>query len=319
MKILFTGASSFSGMWFVKELAEQGHEVTAIFKRHLNDYSGIRRLRVDQVLPLCISHFNISFGDEAFLELLKKESFDLFCHHAADVTDYRSPNFDVGKAVASNTRNIKTILELLKHNGCQTMVLTGSVFEQNEGVSLDSDLPAISPYGLSKGLTSEVFNFYSQQLNIRCAKFVIPNPFGPYEEGRFTNYLAQNWLQTNTPAVNTPMYIRDNIPVTLLAKAYAHYISSLKNATTSLKYNPSYYVFSQGEFTSLFAKKLSARFNKECLFELKHQTDFPEPLKRINSEPIDSTALQWDEELFWDKSANYYQMIHLPSYHHATK
>ena len=27
MKILFTGASSFTGYWFVKTLAEAGHEV----------------------------------------------------------------------------------------------------------------------------------------------------------------------------------------------------------------------------------------------------------------------------------------------------
>ena len=33
MKILFTGASSFTGYWFVKELAERGHEVTALLRR----------------------------------------------------------------------------------------------------------------------------------------------------------------------------------------------------------------------------------------------------------------------------------------------
>ncbi len=31
MKILFTGASSFTGFWFAKELAAAGHEVFAVF------------------------------------------------------------------------------------------------------------------------------------------------------------------------------------------------------------------------------------------------------------------------------------------------
>ena len=33
MKILFTGGSSFTGMWFIRELAAAGHEVTAVFRR----------------------------------------------------------------------------------------------------------------------------------------------------------------------------------------------------------------------------------------------------------------------------------------------
>ena len=39
MKILFTGGSSFTGSWFIRELAAAGHEVTAIFR------SGGRRVR----------------------------------------------------------------------------------------------------------------------------------------------------------------------------------------------------------------------------------------------------------------------------------
>ena len=33
MKILFTGASSFTGYWFAKQLASAGHEVFALFRR----------------------------------------------------------------------------------------------------------------------------------------------------------------------------------------------------------------------------------------------------------------------------------------------
>ena len=38
MRILFTGGSSFTGYWFIKELAAAGHEVTATFQRQLDEY-----------------------------------------------------------------------------------------------------------------------------------------------------------------------------------------------------------------------------------------------------------------------------------------
>ena len=46
MKVLFTGASSFSGFWFVQALAKYGHEVVAVFQRQAHDYEGLRAHRV---------------------------------------------------------------------------------------------------------------------------------------------------------------------------------------------------------------------------------------------------------------------------------
>ena len=56
-------------------------------------------------------------------------------------------------------------------------MLTGSVFEQNEGAG-EPPLVAFSPYGLSKGLTAEVVRHRCREFGIRYGKFVIPNPFG---------------------------------------------------------------------------------------------------------------------------------------------
>ena len=62
---------------------------------------------------------------------------------------------------------------------------------------------------------------------ISLGKFVIPNPFGPLEEPRFTHYLAKKWFAKEVAIVNTPLYVRDNIHVSLLAKSYVHYVTSL--------------------------------------------------------------------------------------------
>ncbi len=49
MKILITGGSSFTGYWFIKELSSAGHKVYATFTKKLDDYTGIRKLRVDEL------------------------------------------------------------------------------------------------------------------------------------------------------------------------------------------------------------------------------------------------------------------------------
>ncbi|WP_059359689.1 NAD-dependent epimerase/dehydratase family protein [Parachlamydia acanthamoebae] len=314
MRILFTGASSFSGMWMVKQLADQGHQVTAIFKRSHTDYSGTRGQRVQAILPFVQAIFNCSFGSQRFLELTaNKGPWDLFCHHAADVQNYKSPEFDVGIAVANNVSHLKQVLEALLMQQCKKVVLTGTVFEQNEG---DGTYPlkAFSPYGLSKGLTSEIFRFYTEKLDMKLGKFVIPNPFGPYEEPRFTAYLVQKWFKKEVAAVSHPSYVRDNIHVALLAKAYVHFIENLKDEPGFEKLNPSGYVESQGSFTKRFSSELRPRLDLSCEFELHTQTDYSEPKERYNTDPL--RYLEWDEQKAWDELAVFYQQTY-GSYKHG--
>src|SRR5208282_5999641 len=100
MKILFTGGSSFTGYWFIKELASCGHEVVAIFRHPVDEYPDfLRRIRVRALIEICRPVFGVSFGDDHFLDLIKGETWDLFCHHAAEVSDYKSPDFNVMTAV----------------------------------------------------------------------------------------------------------------------------------------------------------------------------------------------------------------------------
>lgn len=308
MKILFTGASSFSGLWFVKELAGAGHAVTATLRRSQEAYTSLRKQRVDQLLDICTPVFGASFGDAAFLETIKTGGpWDLFCHHAAEVNNYKSPDFNAAEALANNTHNIKGVLHALKEAGCERVLLSGSVFEQNEGAG-SGPLRAFSPYGLSKGMTADAFAFYTAILGVKLGKFVIANPFGPYEEARFTTYLVQSWLEGKTASVNAPRYIRDNVPVTLLAKAYRHFALQFNSSQQSnLKINPSCYVESQEVFTRRFSAEMQQRLDMPCPFEIREQQDFSEPLIRINTDPLDWAKLGWNEKEFWDELAIYYQ------------
>jgi len=311
MKILFTGASSFTGYWFVKFLSNKGNEVYATFtKDSSKEYEGIIHKRVEKVTEFCNPVWNCKFGSEKFLDVINQVSFDVICHHAADVKNYKNPKFDFASALKNNTYNIRDVFEVLNKTHCKSIILTGSVFEQNEGCGTKS-LRAFSPYGLSKGLTSEVFKHFSEIYKIKLGKFVISNPFGPFEEPRFTTYLIKNWIQEKIPVVNTPKYIRDNIHVSLLSKVYSYFIERVYNESKFFqKINPSGYVESQASFTKRFSNEIRKRTNLKCEYKLNDQTYFPEPEIRINTDMAKNLCEDWDEEKAWDELVEFYNQIY---------
>jgi nucleoside-diphosphate-sugar epimerase len=309
VRILFTGASSFTGFWFVRELARAGHEVWATFRKGPDEYEGIRQIRVRELQEVCRPLHGCCFGSSGFLDQIAgQQQWDLLCHHAAEVSDYKSPDFDVAAAVAANSANLAAVLEALQSRGCQKVVLTGSVFEQNEGAGSDG-LPAFSPYGLSKGLTAEIFRYYTARHELRLGKFVIPNPFGAYEEPRFTAYLVRTWRAGQRAAVNTPAYVRDNIHVSLLARAYLRFVEQLGAAPGSEKINPSGYVETQGAFARRFAAEMAPRLGLACELEFKRQTEFTEARVRINTDPVVPMETEWSEQQAWDELAAYYREL----------
>jgi len=307
MKIIFTGTSSFTGYWFVKSLVEAGHDVVATLRRSRDGYDGLAARRVAMLEGRCRMVFACEFGGAAFMELLRGEDrWDLFCHHAADVTDYKSPDFDPVAALANNTKNLRRVLAVLAEKGCEGMLLTGSAFEPNEGAGSDG-LRAFSPYGLSKGITWETVRYYAHEAGVRLAKFTIPTPFGPYEKPGFTSYLARTWLAGERACVSSPAYIRDYIQVSLLARAYVDFVSRLEKDSRLEKLNPSGYPESNAAFVARMARELRPRLEMPCEYELLRQVEFPEPRVRINTDVLDVQRLSWDERSAWDELARYYR------------
>src|SRR6266403_4933078 len=261
MRVLFTGASSFTGYWCVRELVAAGHEVVAACRGD-GRYEGRRGERVRMVRELCETLFGCAFGNDDFLALAKT-SFDVLCHHGAEVADYRSPDFDPYRAAAANLHRLPEVLRALKDRGCGRLVLTGSVFEANEGAG-SAPLRAFSPYGLSKTLTATAAAFYADREGFTFEKFVIPNPFGPFEEPRFTAYLIRNWLADKSARVQTQRYVRDNIHVSLLAKAYVAFVGASPPSGTVRRLNPSGYPESQGAFTQRLRNETAGRLGRPC-------------------------------------------------------
>ncbi len=306
MKILFTGASSFTGYWFVKALAAAGHEVVCPITKPWASYTDVRRQRLELLQPGCRLVPGASFGSEVFLQLARGEPFDQLCHHAADVTNYKSPDFNAQAALENNTRNLPAVLAVLQASGLKSVVLTGTYFEAGEGRGTEP-LVTFSPYSHSKTLTCERFKEVCRACALPLGKFVLPNPVGPMEEPRFTAYLMNNWQAGRPAEVKTPDYVRDNIHVDLLAAVYAQFAARVAAQNAGfIKMNPGGYVESQGEFARRVAREVKARLGWNCELILARQDSFTEPLERTNTEPAAPLLPGWNEAKAWDAFAEYY-------------
>jgi UDP-glucose 4-epimerase len=296
LRILFVGGSSFTGYYFVRRLAEAGHEVHVTFTGNLDGYSGLRGRRVEDLLKVSIVHWGVKFGDQKFTELLRR-GFNTLAIHFAYMEEYRSSSFDLMKALRINTNNIEGISKEFALSGGRRIVYTGTVFEPNEGVSEDP-ARAFSPYGLSKSITSEIVSYWAGINKLQFSKFIISNPFGPLEDAKFTRYLIETWIKKEEVVVKTPRYIRDNIHVTILAENYCRFIESEDDRAA-----PSGFAESQGDFVKRCAREIGGRTGLECNFIELEQTVFTEPLIRVNpgtSYIKDHTKL---ESLAWDSIA----------------
>lgn len=308
MRVIFTGASSFTGAWMARALVDAGHEVSATYRGQSGSYDGTRAQRVSMLEGVAEQIWNTEFGGDRFIGLLRSGSFDLLCHHAAEMTGYRDWDFDPLAATASNTRNIRTVLDVFAQRGGTRIVHTGTVFEPYEGIG-DVLERAFNPYGLSKHLSFEVCRLEAERLGLDADKFVIPNPFGPLEEARFTSYLFRQWRAGHTPSVRTPAYIRDNIHVSLLARAYVDFVTNRPRTSGVAKVAPSGYVESQGDFARRVAGAVARRTGLKTPVDTPEQTVFDEPFIRVNPVVDAPWREGWDEDAAWDAACAYWQTL----------
>lgn len=304
MKVLMTGATSFTGYWFVRALADDGHHVRCALRRHVGEYVDQPRAERVRRLHECAEVIECApFGDERFLECVA-DGPDVIAVHGAQVGEYRSPSFDVVEAVASNTRNVRTVFERMYAVGSKAVVLTGTVFEPNEGIGSDLGR-AFSPYGVSKGMTWDIFRWHARAVGVSLAKFVIPNPFGPLEEDRFCTYAYKSWHAGQPVVVKYPEYVRDNIHVGLLARAYARYVAEVGSGKAVDHLGPSGYIETQGAFAQRLAREVGARLGLRCEVDVVPQTRFDEPRVRVNPDHASTYIGGWNEVGEWDRVAQW--------------
>ena len=307
-RILLTGASSFTGLWIAEALAAAGHEVVAPLTRETDAYPGLRGERVARLAGSAARVFATPLDSDRFRDLARTGRFDVFAHHAADIPGYRSPDYDVAAGVARNLAGAEGAVRAAAAGGCRALISTATVFEPGEGGE-GPDAPAVSPYGVSKGLTGQALAAYAAEAGLSFGRFVIANPFGVLEEGRMAWSLFQAWFRGEPGRVLTPAYVRDNQPVPDLAAAYARLAQTLLAAAGPVRTHarPSGLVGTQGDFARRLAAEAGPRLGLACDLVLNDQVDFPEPRVRVNDEPCLPPG--WTGEAFFDAYCAYYARL----------
>lgn len=306
-RVLLTGGSSFTGLWIAEALAAVGHEVTAVLARAPEAYEPLRRDRLERLRRVAEVRPEHRLGSAALLELVHTRSFDLFAHHGADIPGYREPGYDAQAGAARNLEGAEPTLAALAERGLQAVIVTGTAFEPGEGGGGPA-APAVSPYGLSKGLTNQRWRELAQARGLAFGKFVIANPFGPLEQGRLVWSLFQSWFAERPGVVRTPAYVRDNLPVPLLAAAYVRLAQALLGGAERERVaRPSGYVAPQGLFALKVATEAAARLGRPCELELAVQPELAEPYIRVNDEPC--LLGDWGERAFFDAYVAYYEEV----------
>src|SRR5437764_14863355 len=124
---MLTGATSFTGMWFAEALVREGHEVVAAIRSEKAAYSGLRAERLERISGCCEPMWNMVFGSSPFLDMIaSKGPFDVLCHHAAVVGQYKDPAFDAAGAAAANAHSLREVRSRRRDAGRARSVLTGS-------------------------------------------------------------------------------------------------------------------------------------------------------------------------------------------------
>jgi nucleoside-diphosphate-sugar epimerase len=307
-RILLTGASSFTGLWIAEALAAAGHEVVAPLTRDEDAYPGLRGERVARLARSAERVFAAPLDSDRFRDLARAGRFDVFAHHAADIPGYRSPDYDAVAGAARNLAGAEAAVRAASAGGCRALISTATVFEPGEGGE-GPHAPAVSPYGISKGLTGQALAGFAAQASLAFGRFVIANPFGVLEEGRMAWSLFQAWFRGEPGRVLTPAYVRDNQPVPDLAAAYARLAERLLSAGEPVRLDarPSGLVGTQGDFARRLAAEAAPRLGLACDLVLNDQVDFPEPRVRVNAEPC--LPAGWTGEAFFDAYCAYYARL----------
>ena len=285
MKILFTGASSFTGYHLVNSLLDH-HSMICTFRKNTDDYEGIYRERVELIQPK-VDVIKGGFGSPEFIDALS--NVDLVFHHGAHVHGYQHASFPEQWAIEQNTYGLDLVMEQAQRNGCR-IALTQSIFEKEP----------FSAYSRSKYETTRAFEQSAAKHNVVLKRLVLPNPIGPMCNEKLLFYLCQTWLEGGEVFIKNPHLIRDNLPVDLLAQSVVSWVESDKELL-----EPSGYCGTNRFWVSFFAEQCRQRcdFATKIIFN-NHDNDdkqMYEPAQLCNSESCFERFPNWREDQFWDE------------------
>jgi len=277
MKLLFLGASSFTGYHFVNKISEKKKVIIyCTLTKNINQYKSIRLKRIKELNKKKNIIFikKTKFGDKSFINLLSKNKFDTICFHHASTKDYNDDSkFKLSKSLEQNMSNINKVFN--KINKQTKIIVSNTIFQK----IISRKYKAVNKYGISKSITYDKIVIYCNKYNLKYKSIFITNPWGILEEKKLNYYLIYNWLQGKKTFISHPAYIRDNIYIDKLSK---HYLKVINSSSKKIDYFPSGYCSSNKVFIEAFKVKFEKFFNIKAKVKYATKTKYIQPICRIN-------------------------------------
>jgi nucleoside-diphosphate-sugar epimerase len=294
MRILLTGASSFTGCHIARVLLDRGHEVTATLTRSSDAYrAGMEALRLRHAEGLRLV-YETSFGTGNFAQALKDFEPEVLVNHGADIRGYRDPSFDIDKAVRSATHALEETLKTFKVRGGRHVIHTGTVFEPVDG------LEAQSAYGNAKARTARIWEERCDHEQLAFTKILIANPVGPFEnEDRLIPIFVKKWKAGEKPVLSAPKMLWDNVPAPWLAERYAEAVEA-KGSRELVR--PSGFKIPLRDFVDRFVAEARARgVALDFSYEIPEQVPDAPAKPRFNDEDCPEMKNFEATRLFFDR------------------
>ncbi len=219
MKILITGGAGFIASNVADYLIENGHEV------HIID--DLSTGFIENVNNKAVFH-EVDIRTNAAYDIIAGGSFDILCHHAAQMDVRRSvrePSFDADV----NIRGTINLLEACKDGRVKRVVYAstgGAVYGEPEYIPVKEDHPInpICHYGVSKHTVEHYLFLYRHLYYLDYTVLRYPNVYGPrqnpYGEAGVTAIFAVKYLKGETPVINGDgKQLRDYVHVRDIARA----------------------------------------------------------------------------------------------------
>jgi len=171
-----------------------------------------------------------------------------------EAANYRSPDFDIQKALQNNTLNLRAVLAALKATVEGRGFDRQRVFENDEGAGEDRCAP-FPVTACQRGLTWQCFVTIAARRRSRWASLSFPSfwAFRGTAVYSLPDALLERWQAGG--GENAGLRARQR-PVDLLAAVYAQFARQvLESKTGTLKINPSGYIEKQGDFAQRVANE----------------------------------------------------------------
>lgn len=305
--LLLTGVSSFTGFWFAKKLRAKGFNIICPLPRSKGDYFDIKSIRIQNLEDDITLVFDCPIGSKKFKALLNKK-YEAICLHAAHVTDYQSSKFDLLFSLTQNLNDIEYILEQSMDNGTKSIIWTSSIFEDvidKNDEDFDYYKVPWLKYALSKKTSYTIVKHLALSIGLNFVRFVIPNPFGPFEDQKLCFHLTKSLMQGNDFIIKTPDYVRDMIHIEKLAEIYVKQILH-RNETSFKECRPSEYRMKIFDFAKLLTSKYNRFHNTDHEIGKIKQDIFNEPLELLNSEFKSASRKSKDNDDLWHNYFGFY-------------